>query len=163
MKISILGTGTVGQTIASKLISLGHEVMIGTKDVGAKLASTNKDGITVFANWQKENGTIKLGTFAEAASFSEIIFNVTQGANSINALNLAGKENLKGKILIDISNPLDFSQGMPPCLIPSLSNTNSLGEEIQKNLSRHQSCKNIKYHVVWLNGKSSINKQRRPY
>lgn len=132
MKISILGSGTVGQTIAAKLISLGHDVMMGTKDVAAKLASTNKDGVTVFANWHKENNTIKLGTFAETAAFSDIIFNVTQGANSLNALNLAGQKNLSGKILIDISNPLDFSQGMPPCLIPSLSNNNSLGEEIQK-------------------------------
>lgn len=147
MKISILGTGTVGQTIAAKLISLGHDVMMGTKDVAAKLASTNKDGITVFANWQKENSTVKLGTFSEAAAFSDIIFNVTQGANSINALNLAGKENLKGKILIDISNPLDFSNGMPPGLIPSFSNTNSLGEEIQKTFPDAKVVKTL--NTMW--------------
>ncbi|MBK6834019.1 MAG: NAD(P)-binding domain-containing protein [Bacteroidetes bacterium] len=147
MKISILGTGTVGQTIAAKLISLGHEVMMGTKNAADKLASTNKDGITIFANWHKENNRVKLGTFAEAALFSELIFNATQGANSINALNLSGKENLKGKILIDIGNPLDFSQGMPPCLIPSLSNTNSLGEEIQKTFPDTKVVKTL--NTMW--------------
>ena len=60
--------------------------------------------------------------------------NVTQGGNSITVLKLANAKNLNGKILIDISNPLDFSKGMPPSLLPELSNTNSLGEEIQKLL-----------------------------
>lgn len=147
MRISILGTGSVGQTISSKLISLGHEVMMGTKDVASKLASTNKDGKPVFANWHKENASVKLGSFAEAATFAEVLFNVTQGGNSINALNLAGKENLKGKVLIDVSNPLDFSKGMPPCLIPELSNTNSLGEEIQKTFPETKLVKTL--NTMW--------------
>lgn len=134
MKIAIIGTGTVGQTFASKLITLGHEVMMGTRNVAEKLASTSKDsyGNPPFSEWHALNKGVKLGTFAEAASFGGIILNVTQGANSINALKLADAKNLSGKILVDIANPLDFSQGMPPCLIPELSNTNSLGEEIQK-------------------------------
>jgi hypothetical protein len=73
-----------------------------------------------------------LGTFAEAAAFGEIVLNATQGANSITALKLAEAKNLKGKIIMDVANPLDFSKGMPPCLMAELSNTNSLGEEIQK-------------------------------
>ena len=75
---------------------------------------------------------VKLGTFTEAAVFGEIVINATQGVNTINALDMAGEANLNGKVLIDISNPLDFSGGMPPTLIPGLCNTNSLGEEIQK-------------------------------
>jgi predicted dinucleotide-binding enzyme len=134
MKIGIIGTGTVGQTFASKLSALGHEVMIGTRNVAEKMASTSKDGYgnPPFSEWQSANNKVKLGTFAEAAAFGEIILNVTQGGNSINALKLAGIKNLSGKTLIDVANPLDFSKGMPPSLLPELSNTHSLGEEIQK-------------------------------
>ena len=134
MKVAILGTGSVGQTIASKLSSLGHQVMIGTRDVGEKLASKEKDhfGNQPFAEWYKTNGEIKLGTFAEAAAFGEMVINATQGINSVNALKQADQKNINGKILIDISNPLDFSKGMPPSLLPELSNTHSLAEEIQQ-------------------------------
>jgi len=134
MKISIIGTGTVGQTIAAKLNSLGHKVEIGTRDVLAKLTSKAKDGYgnASFADWQKAFPLVQLKTFAESAASGEIVINATQGANSINALKLAGTDNLNGKVLIDLSNALDFSKGMPPTLIPTLSNDNSLGEEIQK-------------------------------
>ena len=116
MKIAIIGTGTVGQTFASKLIALGHDVMLGTRNVSEKLASTAKDGYgnPPFSEWHKENKGVKLGTFAEAAAFGKMILNVTQGGNSINALKQADAKNLSGKILVDIANPLDFSQGMPP-------------------------------------------------
>ena len=134
MKIAVIGTGTVGQTFASRLVSLGHEVMMGTRDVAAKLASKANDmyGNPPFSEWHAANNKVQLRTFAEAAALGEIILNVTQGGNSINALKLADAKNLEGKVLVDIANPLDFSKGMPPSLIPELSNTNSLGEEIQK-------------------------------
>ena len=134
MKVAILGTGSVGQTIASKLSSLGHQVMIGTRDVSEKLASKEKDhyGNQPFVEWYKTNGEIKLGTFAEAAAFGEMVINATQGIDSVNALKQADQKNINGKILIDISNPLDFSKGMPPSLLPELSNTHSLAEEIQQ-------------------------------
>ena len=95
---------------------------------------TAKDiyGNPPFSEWIKLNARVKLGTFEEAASFGEMILNATLGASSIAALKLAGAKNLSGKILIDVSNPLDFSKGMPPSLLPGLQNTNSLGEEIQK-------------------------------
>jgi predicted dinucleotide-binding enzyme len=133
-KIAILGTGSVGQTYASKFITLGYDVMLGTRNVSEKLASIEKDGFgnPPFREWHAVNKTVKLGTFKEAAGFGEIILNVTQGVNSIKALKLADVNNLNGKILIDIAIPLDFSKGMPPSLLPELSNTNSLGEEIQK-------------------------------
>lgn len=149
MKIAIIGTGTVGQTFASKLISLGHDVMMGTRNVAEKLASTTKDGYgnPPFSEWHNANKNIKLGTFAEAAAFGEIVLNVTQGGNSINALKAAGTNNLNGKILIDIANPLDFSKGMPPSLLPELSNTHSLGEEIQKTFPETKVVKTL--NTMW--------------
>lgn len=123
MKIAVLGTGSVGETIGSALIAKGHQVKMGSRTASNEKA----------AEWVKKIGTNALqGTFADAAAFGEIIFNATKGENSIDALKQAGATNLKGKILIDIANPLDFSNGIPPSLLPSLSNTNSLGEEIQK-------------------------------
>jgi len=134
MKIAIIGTGSVGQTIASRLVELGHEVVIGTRNVAEKLANKEKDfyGNPPFSEWLKANSKVKVDTFLYAASFGELIINATHGGSSIEALTLAGSANLKGKVIIDIANPLDFSNGAPPSLIPGLSNTNSLGEEIQK-------------------------------
>jgi hypothetical protein len=134
MKIAIIGTGIVGKTIASKLVELNHDVMMGTRNVSDKLASTATDnyGNPPFGEWIKTNSKIKLGSFAEAAAFGELVVNATNGSNSITALILAGTKNLAGKVLIDIANPLDFSNGMPPSLLPGLNNTNSLAEEIQR-------------------------------
>lgn len=134
MKIGIIGTGTVGRAIASKLVELDYEVMMGTRNVSEKMASTAKDvyGNPPFNEWIKTNTKVKLVTFAEAATFGEMIINATVGSNSVKALIQSGSKNLAGKVLIDIANPLDFSNGMPPSLIPGLNNTNSLAEEIQK-------------------------------
>jgi hypothetical protein len=121
MKIAILGTGTVGETIGSKLVALGHTVMMGSR-------TTNNEKSLAFVAKHKVNASA--GTFAEAAAFGEIIFNCTAGAGSIQALKLAGKDNLNGKTIVDVANPLDFSNGMPPSL--SVANTSSLAEEIQK-------------------------------
>lgn len=131
MKTAVFGTGIVGQVIANRLASLGHEVAIGTRDVNNTLARTEKDayGNPPFGEWYKQNkNSVRLGTYSEAASSAEIIFNCTMGQGSVDALKQAGK--LKGKILVDISNPLDFSRGMPPFLSPG--NTDSLGELIQR-------------------------------
>ena len=134
MKIAIIGTGIVGKTIASKLVELNHDVMMGTRNVSDKLASTATDnyGNPPFGEWIKTNSKVKLGSFAEAAAFGELVVNATNGSNSLTALILAGTKNLAGKVLIDIANPLDFSNGMPPSLLPGLNNTNSLAEEIQR-------------------------------
>jgi len=98
-KIAILGTGIVGQTYASKFITLGYDVMAGTRNVSEKLAGTAKDGFgnPPFREWHSANKTVKLGTFKEAAAFGEIILNATQGGNSINALKLADIKNLNGQ------------------------------------------------------------------
>jgi 8-hydroxy-5-deazaflavin:NADPH oxidoreductase len=133
-RIAIMGTGGVGQAYASKFITLGYEVMLGTRDVSDKLANTAIDGYgnPPFSTWYLANRNVKLGTFQEAALFGEIILNATMGGKSIAALRTADIKDLDGKILIDVANPLDFSKGMPPGLLPELSNTNSLGEEIQR-------------------------------
>ena len=121
MKIGVLGTGTVGQTIASKLVHLGHEVMMGARDVDNPKAVA----------WAKDEGGphASFGNFANAASFGELIFNCTLGSASLDALRLAGADNLKGKILIDTSNPIDYSTDNWSLTV---CNTDSLGEQIQR-------------------------------
>jgi 8-hydroxy-5-deazaflavin:NADPH oxidoreductase len=132
MKIGVLGSAVVGRTISAKLAELGHEVMIGTRDVSKTLAHTEADymGNPPYNVWQQQNSQIKLGTFAEVAAFGELLFNCTSGGGSLEALKLAGENNLNGKLLLDVSNPLDFSRGMPPSLL--VCNTDSLGEQIQR-------------------------------
>lgn len=121
MKIAVLGTGNVGNSIATKLTQLGHEVRMGSR------TANNEKG----AAWVKTAGSkASLGTFADAAAFGEIIFNCLNGMATLEALKLAGAANMKGKTLVDIANPLDFSKGFPPTL--SVCNDNSLGEQIQK-------------------------------
>jgi len=132
MKIGILGTGMVGQVLGGKLAELGHDVEIGTRDVQQTLALTepNAYGMPAFSTWQKENPMVKLGNYAHAAQHGEVVLNATNGTGSLAALQQAGENNLNGKILVDIANPLDFSQGNQPRL--SVSNDDSLGEQIQR-------------------------------
>jgi predicted dinucleotide-binding enzyme len=121
MKIGVLGTGMVGDSIASKLVSLDHDVMMGSRSAQSEAVQ----------NWVKKTGAkAKAGTFAETASFGEMLFNCTKGMVSLDALRLAGANNMRGKVLVDVANPLDFSKGMPPSL--SVCNTDSLGEQIQR-------------------------------
>jgi predicted dinucleotide-binding enzyme len=121
MRIGILGTGVVGQTIGTRLVQLGHDVRLGSR------AATNEKA----AQWVSGAGEhATQGTFAEAAVFGEIVFNCTGGMVSLAALNEAGAESLNGKVLVDVSNPLDFSRGFPPTL--SVCNTDSVGEQIQR-------------------------------
>ncbi len=143
MKIGILGTGMVGQTIAEKVLQLGHEVMMGTRDKQATLAKTGKDnfGRPPFSEWLKNNSKVQFGTYSEAASFGEFIVNATSGMGSLDALKSAGEKNLSNKILLDISNPLDFSKGMPPSL--TVCNTDSLGEQIQRNFPKTKVIKSL--------------------
>jgi predicted dinucleotide-binding enzyme len=121
MKFGVLGTGMVGQAIATELVQLGHEVTMGSREAGNEKA----------VGWSQEaGGSAADGSFADAASAGEIVFNCTSGGASLQALDAAGAENLSGKTLIDVANALDFSQGAPPSL--SVCNTDSLGEQIQR-------------------------------
>jgi predicted dinucleotide-binding enzyme len=132
VKIGILGTGVVGQTLVAKLAALGHDTMLGTRDVGAALARTEAGPMEPqpFPDWHEQHPEVRLGTFAEAAAHGELVVNATAGVASLDALRLAGAANLDGKVLVDVANPLDFSSGMPPSL--TVANTDSLGEQIQR-------------------------------
>ncbi len=122
MKIGVLGTGVVGASIASKLSALGHEVKMGARDAGNAKAR----------QWASSAGAgASAGTFAEAAKFGEILFSATRGEAAVEALRAAGRENLQGRVLVDVSNPLDFSKGMPPTLFTAASG-DSLGERVQR-------------------------------
>jgi predicted dinucleotide-binding enzyme len=130
MKVGVFGSGVVGQTIGGRVAELGHEVMVGTRDP-AKLQ-----------DWlSKIGGKARIGSLAETAVHGEILFNATNGSGSLEAFALAGEANLNGKILIDISNPLDFSHGMPPTLF--VSNTDSLGEQIQRTFPKVKVVKTL--------------------
>jgi predicted dinucleotide-binding enzyme len=131
MKIAVLGTGMVGQAIAGRLAELGHEVVVGTRDVAATMARTEPDamGNPPYAEWAAAHPDATLATFADAARDAELVVNATSGGVSIAALTTAGAGNLAGKVLLDISNPLDFSRGFPPTLF--VKDTDSLGEQIQ--------------------------------
>jgi 8-hydroxy-5-deazaflavin:NADPH oxidoreductase len=132
MRIGVLGTGVVGRTIAAKLLELGHGVRVGTRDPAATLARAEPDrmGTPPFKVWKEQHPAVELGTIAEAAAHGEVLANAMSGTGSLDTLKLAGDQHLAGKVLIDISNPLDFSKGMPPTL--SVCNTDSLGEQIQR-------------------------------
>lgn len=119
----------MGRAFAKRLTELGHSVCVGTRHVENTLKA---EGNNTFAAFLKENPGVTLNTFAGAAAFGELIINVSKGEHTPDVMKAAGSANLNGKIIIDISNPLDFSKGFPPSLIPQYSNTHSLGEEIQK-------------------------------
>ncbi len=130
MKVGVLGTGLVGKTIATKLVELGHEVTMGSRSADGE----------ALQEWLNDGGRdASGGTFADTASSAELIFNCTAGVASLDALAAAGAGNLGGKTLVDVANPLDFSQGMPPLL--SVCNDDSLGEQIQ---AAHPTAKVVK-------------------
>jgi predicted dinucleotide-binding enzyme len=120
MKIGMLGTGAVGQTVGTRLVAMGHDVMMGAR-------AADNEKVLGFA--QRTGG--KAGTFAEAAAHGDMVINGTRGDTSLAMLSGLAAE-LRGKILLDVSNPLDFSQGFPPHL--TVSNTDSLAEQIQRAL-----------------------------
>ncbi|PPB49353.1 NADP oxidoreductase [Arthrobacter pityocampae] len=132
MKIAILGTGSVGRTLAVRLAGLGHDVTIGTRDVEATLARTDAGGggDAHFADWVAKNPAITLTGFADAAAGAELVVNATNGGASLDVLTEVGNRGLDGKIVLDLANPLDFSRGMPPTLF--VKDTDSLGEQIQR-------------------------------
>jgi len=121
MKIAVLGTGVVGSTVGTALVGAGHSVWMGSRTPDNPRA----------AQWAESVGEgAAYGTFTAAARFGEMVFNCTSGAASLEALRQAGAESLRGKVLVDLANPLDFSRGMPPSL--TVCNTDSLGEQIQR-------------------------------
>ena len=132
MKIGVLGTGMVGKAIASKLVDLGHDVRMGSRTADNEEAT----------GWAAQaGGRATNGTFADAAAYGEVLFNCTGGSVSLAALEAAGDDNIGGKVLIDVSNPLDFSHGMPPSL--TVANTDSVGEQIQRRFPEAKVVKSL--------------------
>lgn len=125
MNIGVLGTGIVGEAIATALTKKEHSVRMGSR-------TENNEKATAWV--KKANDRATQGNFNDAAAFGDLVFICLNGAHVLEALRLIDKESLEGKIVIDITNPLDFSKGMPPQILQGLGNTNSLGEEIQKAL-----------------------------
>ena len=129
MKIGILGSGVVGQTLGAKIAERGEDVVLGTRSPD-KLEDKRGMGASLNDWLQRTNGKARVASFSDAASHGEIVINATHGGGAVEALTLAGEQNLNGKILIEVSNPLDFSRGMPPSL--TVCNTDSLAEQIQR-------------------------------
>jgi 8-hydroxy-5-deazaflavin:NADPH oxidoreductase len=130
MKTAVIGTGPVGRILADKLAEVGHDVVMGTRSPEATLERTGKDaaGNQPFALWHAAHQHLPLVTFAEAGGHGELVVNATAGTVSLEALAAAGPQ--EEAVLLDVANPLDFSQGSPPSL--SIANTDSLAEQLQR-------------------------------
>jgi 8-hydroxy-5-deazaflavin:NADPH oxidoreductase len=123
MNIGILGTGMVGEAIAGKLVQLGHHVCMGSRKKGHAKATA----------WASAAGAAASeGSFADAVAFGEIVVLCLKGDVVLDVLRSIGSAAFAGRVVVDVSNPLDFSHGLPPSLL--ICNTNSLGEEVQKHL-----------------------------
>ncbi|MHB1604855.1 MAG: NADPH-dependent F420 reductase [Leptospirales bacterium] len=148
MKFGMLGTGMVGETIGSKLLELGHEVKMGSRKAHNEKA----------LNWiKKEGGKASEGSFHDAAIFGEIVFNCTAGIHSLEALRAIGKDTLSGKILIDVSNPLDMERRgyLTYC------NNESLGEKIQDFLPDTKVVKT--FNTMWCGLMVNPRKIKEPH
>jgi predicted dinucleotide-binding enzyme len=121
MRIGILGTGPVGQALGKAFLTLGHQVKMGSRSAGNEKA----------AAWVKQAGAnASEGTFADAAAFGELVLLCTLGQANLEVIRQAGPERLRGKILIDTTNPLDHTKGGLPTLFVGL--TDSGGEQVQR-------------------------------
>jgi predicted dinucleotide-binding enzyme len=140
--MAVFGTGVVAKSIAGKLASLGHSVKMGTRDPKATLARADKDmaGGPPIRTWLETQPNVALVTHAEAASHATMAWNALSGQSAVGVLEGVAAE-LAGKVLADISNPLDFSKGFPPSL--TVSNTDSLGEQIQRALPKTKVVKTL--------------------
>ena len=116
MRIAVIGTGSAGRTLAAGFRRIGHDVVVGTRDPEATRRREE---------WA--DSELSLATFGDAAVGVDLVVNATGGLVSLEAL---AEVDLDGKVLLDVSNPLDFSQGFPPTL--SVKDTDSLAEQIQR-------------------------------
>jgi predicted dinucleotide-binding enzyme len=132
MKIAVLGTGMVGRTLAGRLSELGHDVVIGTRDVQATRARVEPGSTATspYTEWQAAHPAVGLVTLREAGAHGQVVLNATNGRNTMAALEAVGAENLAGKVLLDLALPIDLSGGFPPTL--TVVNTDSLGEQVQR-------------------------------
>ncbi|MBK9738841.1 MAG: NAD(P)-binding domain-containing protein [Actinobacteria bacterium] len=131
MRIAVLGTGMVGQALAGRLDELGHDVAVGTRDPVVTMARTDPDamGTPAFGEWAAAHPSVRIASMADAVEGTDLVVNATSGAVALAALGEAGADRLAGTVVLDISNPLDFSRGFPPTLF--VKDSDSLGEQIQ--------------------------------
>jgi len=122
MKIAVLGTGMVGRALAARFVDLGHDVLVGTRDPAATAAKEE------YAAWAAGHPAIGLATFDAATDAAEVVVNATSGGVSLEVLAQAG--DLRGKVLLDVSNGLDFSHGFPPLI--AAPQDDSIAEQIQR-------------------------------
>jgi hypothetical protein len=121
MKIGVLGSGEVGRTLGSGLVALGHQVMMGTRNI-------TKPEVQA---WLRENGArASTGSFAEAAAFGDPLFFCIRWNGAENAITLAGQGAFAGKVVVDVTNPIDFRKGIPPR--SAIAPDTSAGEMIQR-------------------------------
>lgn len=116
MRIAVLGTGMVGQTLGTAFAAAGHEVVLGTRDPEA---TRSREG------WEAD---LPLATYADAAAPAEVVVTAVSGMVALEVLGSCGE--LSGKVVLDVSNPLDTSQGFPPTL--GVANEDSLAEQLQR-------------------------------
>jgi 8-hydroxy-5-deazaflavin:NADPH oxidoreductase len=124
MKVGIIGSGEVGQTLANGFLTEGHEAMLGTRD-------TSKEEVV---KWKKENPKGQVGTFEEAARFGELLVLTVRGDVAVNAIDLAGADNFKNKTVIDTTNPIAKAPPENGVLKFFTTFDNSLMEQVQKKL-----------------------------
>lgn len=146
MKIGIIGAGIVGQTLGAALAGKGHDLRLGVRVVSDDELDKPRNQAETLRAWTARTG-VAVAPFAAAAAHGEVIINATGGGVAIEALTLAGAENLAGKVLIDVSNPLDFSTGTLTSL-PHLTNTTSVGEEVQKAFPQARVVKSL--NTAWI-------------
>lgn len=130
MQVGILGTGMVGRALAEGFVRTGHNVSIGTRDVH-ETTTRGQDGQPApMPAWMAGSPSVELADFASVAAAADLVVNATNGSGTLPALTSAGAANLAGKVVLDVSNPLDFSAGFPPTL--TVKDTDSLGEQVQR-------------------------------
>ena len=143
MKITVLGSGVVGQALASRFSQLGHQVAMATRDPEATASRTepNPQSGVSFSSWYSKHQDVELVPFTDVPGDTQLFVNATGGMYSLEILKSVGSETLAGKVILDVSNPLDFSQGWPPTL--SICNTDSLAEIIQREYPDSQVVKSL--------------------
>ncbi len=119
MKVGILGTGVVGHALGVGFVTLGHQVMMGSRAAGHEKA----------AAWARTHGASE-GSFSDAAAFGDLIVVATKGTVLPEVVAAAGAGNFAGKVVIDTTNPLDHSKGFPPGL--AIKGDDSGGETLQR-------------------------------
>lgn len=130
MRIAVLGTGTVGRALAEGFSTHGHNVAMGTRDVGAALDRPGPRGGPSLREWVQGHPSVEVLAFSDAAAGADAVVNATAGSGSVAALEAAGADDFAGTVVIDVANPLDFSAGFPPTL--TVKDTDSLAEVIQR-------------------------------